>query len=175
MAWGTWLEIPQTLLAPSTIVFGASYADVHARIPFLWVTIGVLVIGAGLADLARLRTARLADAGRGRALALVVTIAGGIYAGFVQRFIVTPNELDKEQPYITYNIAATRKAYALDRVDERELPGDAELTPKDIVANAGTDRERPAVGPPAAAADVRADSGNPDVLRLHVPSTTTAT
>ena len=55
-------------------------------------------------------------------------MAGGIYAAFVQRFIVTPNEQDKEQPFIVHNIAATRRAYALDRVEERELSGDAELT-----------------------------------------------
>ena len=61
-----------------------------------------------------------------------------MYAAFVQRFVVTPNELDKEQPYIVNNIAATRRAYALDRVEERELSGDAELTAKDIIANAPT-------------------------------------
>ena len=137
LAWGTWLEIPQTLLAPSSIVHGVSYADWHAKIPFLWVTYGVLVIGAGLAIWH----------GFGQqgwpipvavGLALVATITGGIYTGFVQAFIVTPNELDKEQQFITYNIAGTRKAYALDRVDERELTGDAELKPENIVANAGT-------------------------------------
>ncbi len=61
-----------------------------------------------------------------------------MYAAFLQRFIVTPNELDKEQPYIQYNIAATRRAYALDRVEEREMSGDAELSAKDISANAAT-------------------------------------
>ena len=66
-----------------------------------------------------------------------------------------------------YNIAATRKAYALDRVDERELSGDAELNAGGHRRQRGHHRERPAVGPPAAAPDVRADSGNPDVLRLH--------
>ena len=137
LAWGTWLEIPQTLLAPSSIVYGVSYADWHAKIPFLWVTYGVLVFGVALAIWH----------GFGRrgwpipvavGLALVATITGSIYTGFVQAFIVTPNELDKEQQFITYNIAGTRKAYALDRVDERELTGDAELKPENIIANAGT-------------------------------------
>ena len=37
-----------------------------------------------------------------------------------------------------YNIAATREAFALDRVEERELAGDAALTKQDIDANRGT-------------------------------------
>lgn len=99
LAWGTWLEIPQTLLAPSSIVYGVSYADWHAKIPFLWVTYGVLVFGVALAIWH----------GFGRrgwpipvavGLALVATITGSIYTGFVQAFIVTPNELDKEQQFI---------------------------------------------------------------------------
>ncbi len=137
IAWGTWLEIPQSLLTPSSIVYGVSYADWHAKIPFLWATMGVFIVGAALAIWH----------GFGRrgwpipvavGAALVLMISGSLYAGFVQAFIVTPNELDKEQTFITYNIAATRKAYALDRVDERELSGDAELKPENIIANAGT-------------------------------------
>ena len=62
----------------------------------------------------------------------------GIYAAFVQNFVVTPNELKREQPYIVNNIAATRRAYALDAVEEREVSGDAVLTAKDIIANAAT-------------------------------------
>jgi len=139
MAWGAWLEIPRVLLTPTTsvVAFGASFADVYAHIPFLRVTIAVLVLGAALSIWH----------GFGRrgwplplaiALYLVVSVSGGLYGSFVQRFLVTPNELDKERPYIIHNIAATRAAYALDRVDERELSGDAELSATDIIANAGT-------------------------------------
>jgi uncharacterized membrane protein (UPF0182 family) len=49
-----------------------------------------------------------------------------------------PNEFNRERPYIVNNIEATRRAYALDRVEEREHSGDAELTAKDIIANAPT-------------------------------------
>src|ERR1044072_5899672 len=46
---------------------------------------------------------------------LVVTsiLLGLIWPAFVQHFQVDPNRQDKEAPYITANIAATRKAYAL--------------------------------------------------------------
>jgi hypothetical protein len=139
MAWGAWLDIPQTLLseARSTVAFGASYVDVHARVPFLWATMGVLVLGSGLS--------LWAGFGRGGwpvlaavAMYLVVSVGGGIYGTLLQRFAVTPSEQEMEQPFILHNIAATRLAYALDRVEERSLSGDAELTADAIVRNTGT-------------------------------------
>jgi uncharacterized membrane protein (UPF0182 family) len=139
MAWGAWLQIPGTLLTPasSSVAFGASYADVHATIPFLWAAVVVLAAGAGLAVWhgfgARPWPLPLAVA-----LYLAVSAMGGVYAGLIQRFLVIPNEQNMEQPFIVHNIAATRRAYGLDRVEERELSGDAELTADDIIQNAGT-------------------------------------
>lgn len=136
---GAWLEIPSLLLTPteSSVAFGASYSDVYANIPFLWASVVVLAVGAAFS----------VWHGFGRrswplplavALYVGVSMISGLYVSFVQRFIVTPNEQNMEQPFILHNIAATRKAYALDRVEERELSGDAELTPADIVDNAAT-------------------------------------
>jgi uncharacterized membrane protein (UPF0182 family) len=68
----------------------------------------------------------------------LVTIGGSIYSASVQRFSVAPNELNREQQYILNNIEATRRAYALDRVEEHEHTGDSELTAKDVIANAAT-------------------------------------
>src|SRR5690606_12177431 len=139
MAWGAWLEIPGTMLSPTDarVAFGASYTDVYARIPFLWVVIVVLVVGAGLS----------VWHGFGRrswplplaiAAYFVVTLTGGLYAGAIQRLVATPNEQEKERPFIEHNIALTRSAYALERVEERNLSGDAELTADDIINNALT-------------------------------------
>lgn len=139
MAWGTWLELPRTLLTGSAtnVVFGASYTDVYARIPFLRISLVVL----SLASLVSVWQAFGSQRWPLPAVILayiVVSTAGGAYSGFVQRFSVTPNEQTKEEPFIRYNIDATRKAYALDRVEERELSGDAALSASDIVANAST-------------------------------------
>ena len=56
----------------------------------------------------------------------------------MQRFVIAPNEQARETPYIEHNIKATRKAFALDNVEERELSGDALLTRADIDANDAT-------------------------------------
>ena len=49
LALGDWLEIPQQLFETSGIIAGASYTDVHARIPALRVLTAVGVVGALLA------------------------------------------------------------------------------------------------------------------------------
>ncbi len=56
----------------------------------------------------------------------------------MQRFIIAPNEQVRETPFIEHNIKATRKAFALENVEERELSGDALLTRADIDANEAT-------------------------------------
>ncbi len=137
MAWGAWLAMAQTLLTPANVIFGASYTDVHANLPFLRVAMVALTIGAGLSiwhGFSRRSWGVPAAIG----LYVVVSVAGSLYAGFVQGFVVSPNESVKEQPFIRDNIAATRAAYDLERVDERQLSGDAELTPQEIANNAGT-------------------------------------
>jgi uncharacterized protein len=139
MAWGTWLDVPAVLLthATATVSFGASYVDVNAVVPFLRVTLVVLALGAVMAVWHGFGT-RSWPLPAAVALYLVVSVSGSIYTSLLQRLVVTPNEQDKEQAYILNNIAATRRAYALDRIEERELTGDAELTARNITANAGT-------------------------------------
>ena len=139
MAWGTWLELPRTLItgAVTNVVFGASYTDVYARVPFLRVSLVVMSLASLLSFWQAFAPQRwLLPLAIGAYV--VVSTAGGLYASFVQRFVVTPNEQTTEQPYILNNIAATRKSYALDRVEERPLSGDAALSADDIIANAGT-------------------------------------
>ena len=139
MAWGAWLQIPTTLLtqASSSVGFGASYSDVYATIPFLWISVGTLIAGAGLAVWQGFST-RAWPLPLAVALYVAVSMVAGVYAGLIQRFLVIPNEQNMEQPFIEHNITATRRAYGINEVEEREISGDAELTARDIIQNAGT-------------------------------------
>ena len=142
MAWGAWLDLPRTLITPASgdtaaVIFGASYTDVHAMMPILRLKLVILSAGSLLAIWHGLSSQRW-PVPVAIAIYFVTTIGGSLYGSFMQQFVVTPNEQDKEQPYIVHNIEATRRAYALDKVDEKELTGDAELEPKDIIANAET-------------------------------------
>jgi uncharacterized membrane protein (UPF0182 family) len=67
---------------------------------------------------------------------LAVTIlAANVYPAIVQRYIVEPNELNRERPYIQNNLNFTRLAFGLDRVDAREFGEVTELTNLELVEN----------------------------------------
>ena len=68
----------------------------------------------------------------------VYFILGSVFPGIQQRFIVEPNELDKERPYIEHNIKYTRIAYDIERVREMPFANKQNLTYQDIVKNKNT-------------------------------------
>jgi uncharacterized membrane protein (UPF0182 family) len=137
LALSAWLDQPRQLVTASGIIQGASYADVHARIPAAFALMLAALLGAVLSIVYATGRAGWALAAAAGIYAAVL-IGGGLYEWFVQRFMVAPNEQARETPYILHNIEATRQGFALDRVEERELSGDAELTRADIERNRET-------------------------------------
>ena len=136
-ALGAWLDQPRQLVTASGIIQGASYTDVHARMPAALALAAASLLGSVLAVLYALGRAPWGLIGA--IAAYVIVLAGGVaYASVLQRFAVTPNELAREAPYIAANIEATRQGFALDRIEQRELSGDAELTRADIERNRET-------------------------------------
>jgi uncharacterized membrane protein (UPF0182 family) len=137
LSFGAWLRVPQLLNSHSGILQGASYVDVHARMPLFRLLALVALIGAGLA-LYQLLVRRFWPILLAVGLYAAASIAVSLYAAILQRFFVAPNEQVRESPYIAHNIAATRAAFALDGTEERELSGEAKLTRADLEANAVT-------------------------------------
>ena len=137
LAFGAWLRIPQLLTEQSGVVFGASYVDVHARMPAYRVLVVAALAGAGLA-VYQAFALRLTPIMLAIGLYVIVGICGSAYGGVVQRFVVGPNEQVRETPYIDNNIRATREAFGLDQVEERSLSGDARLSRADLERNAAT-------------------------------------
>lgn len=132
-----WLARLSYLVMPSGIIHGASYADVHARMPAALLLAAVAAVGVVLSVLAA-RNGRLRQVALAAGLYGLVVVGGQVYASLLQRFVVSPNEQVREAPYIEFNIAATRRAFGLDRVVERELSGDADLSAADIARNRPT-------------------------------------
>jgi uncharacterized membrane protein (UPF0182 family) len=137
LAWGAWLQRAEHLIDASGAVPGASYADVYGRMPMMLLLAVVSIVGAGLAAFHAFGT-RNWPIPAAVGLYLLASIGGEVYASLLQRFVVTPNEQARETPFITHNIAATRKAFGLDSVEERPLSGEALLTRSDIARNAAT-------------------------------------
>jgi len=137
LAFGAWLGQAQHLVQPSGVIYGPGYADVNGRMPAALLLAVVSLAGAGLAVLHGV-TPRNWPIPVAAGLYLLVALGGGVYGTLLQRFVVSPNEQTRESPYIQHNIDATRRAFALDRVEARELTGDAVLTPEDITRNGAT-------------------------------------
>jgi uncharacterized membrane protein (UPF0182 family) len=119
------------------VVYGASYTDVHARMPLLYLLTGVVVVGA-IVLLVNIwvRRWRLLLGVGGAWLAL--SLLGQAYPTMVQRFTVEPNELALERPFIQHNIRFTRYAYGLDGVQEFDYQATGDLTLDDLEDNEDT-------------------------------------
>jgi len=129
---GYWLRRYALLLETGGTVIGAGYVDVHIRMPVLaamalgCALAAAVVVAAGARG--RPKTALLALA----ALAAVHVAAVWAYPSLRQRLDVEPNELVRETPFLAHHIAATRFAFGLDRVEEREFPVRPRPTAEDL-------------------------------------------
>ncbi|MBT8196865.1 MAG: UPF0182 family protein, partial [Acidimicrobiia bacterium] len=119
-------------------VVGASFTDVNAQEPALFLLILISIVAAVilLVNL-RFRGWRLPAVAVGLWLATSLLI-GGVYPAFVQRFQVEPDEVNKEAEFVGNNISFTRLAYGLDAIEIREFAASANLDADGIAANRPT-------------------------------------
>jgi hypothetical protein len=140
IAYRARLAMYDLLYSPRGVVFGAGYADVHATLPVLKLLLILCVLTAGAFFLrawgGNIRTPAYAIG----ALIAVNIVGGSFYPDIVQRFVVAPNEIDKERPYIANSIEFTRQAYGLDHFEERSFSAVEDLTLDDIHKNEATFR-----------------------------------
>ncbi len=138
IAWGHRLAAFDLLYSPRGVAFGASYTDVHAELPALQAMFWLALIIAGtlLANVV-LRRLWLPLIGVGVWMVVGLVIIS-IVPGVMQRYIVEPNELAREAPYIEHNIQFTRQAYGLDNADERDFGQVQPLTVGTLEANRAT-------------------------------------
>jgi len=128
----------EQLFEDHTIFGGVTYTDAHVALTGLLVVCAALIFGAVIAMVNAVREPR------GRWLVAAVLPAAVCYVGlqavawYVSTFIVKPNELVREQPYIGHNIDMTRRAYGLDRVSQREFPADTTIDAADPSNNQAT-------------------------------------
>jgi len=133
------VRVPGLLYSTTGPLVGASFSDLHAALSGLRLA-GLAAVVGGALVLWGTRTHRLAWA---TLLALgvyfgVSLLGVVVYPAIVQQLVVAPNELVKETPQLAFHIAATRRAWGLDRVVTRELTGETGLTKRDIDANQAT-------------------------------------
>ena len=136
--WGTfgvWLELNEILFTKRGVVFGPGYTEVTTQ---LWVlkTLMVVCILCGLSVIYyAFRPDWRFPAIAVTVFLLLIFIGRGIYPALIQKFVVLPNEIVLETPYIEKNIQYTRMAYQLQDIEEREFPVEENLTREDLRKN----------------------------------------
>ena len=112
------------LFQDGTVFVGVTYTDAHVTLRGALVICVALVVGAAIAGLAAVFAPRprwlLASAVPAIACYLIVAAV----RWYVSGFIVAPNQLVRERPFIAHNIEMTRRAYALDRIETHPFPAD---------------------------------------------------
>jgi len=128
----------EQLFEDHTIFAGVTYTEAHVTLT------GLLVVSIALGVGALLALVNAVSAPRVRWLVLAVAPAAACYvltglaSWYVTSFIVKPNELVREAPFITHNIEMTRKAFALDRIEQLPFPADGGVEAVDAAHNQDT-------------------------------------
>jgi hypothetical protein len=128
----------EELFEHHTIFDGVTYTDAHVTLT------GLLFVSAALALGAVIAFAGAVFMPRGRWLvasvlpAVVCYIVVAVVGWYVSTFLVKPNELVREEPYIANNIQMTRQAYGLDRFAQHEFPAETTVGAADPANNQPT-------------------------------------
>ena len=136
-AWGLYLSRFGQMHLAAGLFTGPGFADINGTLPILAIKVVIVLIAAGVVVYGLIGARyRLLFGAVG--LIAVVWVGGFLYTSVLQRFVVSPNELEKERIYLEHNIVATNRSFALDKVTERSLTEDTVLTEQDIANNQGT-------------------------------------
>ncbi|WP_263355624.1 UPF0182 family membrane protein [Acidicapsa ligni] len=138
LAMKVYVERFELSLEHHTIFDGISYTDAHVTIQGLLILCIALVLGAVIAAGNAMRDSR------GRWIIVSITPAMicygvlGVIGWYVGSFIVKPNELVREEPYISHNIEMTRQAFGLDQFKQQEFPAETTVDAADAANNQPT-------------------------------------
>jgi hypothetical protein len=140
VALSYWLNRYELLYSRRGVTYGASYTDVTIELPadtflsLLAVAIALLLCWGAVFGYPKHWSRKLLVWGIGADL-LIALVTGTLLPSAVQRFLVLPNELELERPYIERSIALTRQAFNLAIIDDQTFDPQNDLTYADIQAN----------------------------------------
>ena len=127
----------ELLTKGNKLISGIGFADDYGSIPILYILILVSLLGAAFSFSGLVRPGMKKILISVVALALVYFV-GNVYPKVLQKFVVAPNELIKEAPYIERTISGTLNAYGLSNTETHGLSGSESLTAESIRKNDAT-------------------------------------
>ena len=128
----------ERLFADHTVFGGATYTDAHVTLTGLLIVCVALIVGAIIAAFNVISVPRARWLVAAIVPAILCYFVVQIFGWYVSSFIVKPNELDRERPYIAHNIELTRQAYGLNQVVRREFPAETTVEATDPANNQAT-------------------------------------
>jgi uncharacterized membrane protein (UPF0182 family) len=138
LAMSVYVDRFQLLLEHHTIFDGINYTDAHVMLHGLLIVSIALVVGAAIAVVSAVRQNRGVFIVGAFAPAVLTYIVVSLIGWYVGTFIVKPNQLVREEPYISHNIEMTRQAYGLDRFSQSEFPAETTVDATDPAHNQPT-------------------------------------
>jgi uncharacterized membrane protein (UPF0182 family) len=116
------------------LFFGPGFVEMRIVLPFIWLSL-ILLMGTAFSLIFAIHNRKFTRLFALFGLLFVVAL-GARYSTFlpqtVEKYIVKPNEIDREKPFIANNIRATLDAYNLTDVETRDF--NPERVPIDIDA-----------------------------------------
>jgi len=138
LAMREYIDRFQLLFDQHTIFDGVTYTDAHVTLIGMMFISVAFALGAVIA----IATGVLRPQVRWLLVSIVPAAACFVIAGvagwYVNTFVVNPNRLDRERPYIADSIAFTRQAYGLDRFAQSEFPAETTVAAADPEHNQAT-------------------------------------
>lgn len=139
LAWRIYLSRYEYLWQDHQSFSGVTFTEDNYLLPGLTITAIILLISCALLIFNALTERRLRLIIPSLALPLLVYLfAALLIPAYVTSFIVKPNELGRETPYIEHNIAWTRRAFGLDRMETRNYEAQTTIASFDREANRTT-------------------------------------
>ena len=139
LAWRVYLSRFPYLWTDHQTFSGVTYTEDHHLLPGLTVVAITLVVVALLALVNAFTQRRLRLLLAAIALPIVVYVVAAILIpSYVQSFVVKPNELGRETPYIEHNIEATRRAFGLDNIEQRDFEAETAVASFNLEGNRST-------------------------------------
>ena len=139
MSWRTYLSRFPFLWQDHSSFSGVTYTEANYTLPALLFVSIALIIAAIILLVNAFVARRFSLLLIAIAIPIAVYLVGVVLVpSYIQSFIVKPNELERETPYISHNIEWTRRGFGLDQIETREFDPEPSTAAIDINNNRET-------------------------------------
>lgn len=139
LSWQTYLSRFPFLWEDHQTFSGVTFTEAHYVLPALLVVSVSLLVAAVISLINAFAVRRFRLLVVALALPVAAYIVGVVLIpSYVQSFVVKPNELDRETPFIGHNIEWTRKGFNLDQIELRDFQAEGTVDALDLQNNRGS-------------------------------------